>query len=131
MAMFVFECYVYIFLFKQKTAYEMRISVWSSDVCSSDLLPVGVDDDRVALADQGDGAALVGFRRDVADDHAPGPAGEPAIGDEADAFAQSAPDDGRGRGQHLRHPGPALRPEIAQHQDVARDRKSTRLNSSH
>src|SRR3546814_4936342 len=29
---------VYFFFFKQKTAYEMRISDWSSDVCSSDLL---------------------------------------------------------------------------------------------
>src|SRR3546814_1337006 len=29
--------YVFFF-FKQKTAYEMRISDWSSDVCSSDLL---------------------------------------------------------------------------------------------
>src|SRR3546814_8163273 len=28
---------MYIFFFKQKTAYEMRISDWSSDVCSSDL----------------------------------------------------------------------------------------------
>src|SRR3546814_10441598 len=28
----------FFFLFKQKTAYEMRISDWSSDVCSSDLL---------------------------------------------------------------------------------------------
>src|SRR3546814_10089691 len=28
---------VYFFFFKQKTAYEMRISDWSSDVCSSDL----------------------------------------------------------------------------------------------
>src|SRR3546814_7490310 len=28
---------VVFFLFKQKTAYEMRISDWSSDVCSSDL----------------------------------------------------------------------------------------------
>src|SRR3546814_2763692 len=27
------------FFFKQKTAYELRISDWSSDVCSSDLLP--------------------------------------------------------------------------------------------
>src|SRR3546814_1425932 len=27
----------FVFLFKQKTAYEMRISDWSSDVCSSDL----------------------------------------------------------------------------------------------
>src|SRR3546814_20910294 len=30
-------CYVIFFVFKQKTAYEMRISDWSSDVCSSDL----------------------------------------------------------------------------------------------
>src|SRR3546814_6145094 len=29
--------YVFCFVFKQKTAYEMRISDWSSDVCSSDL----------------------------------------------------------------------------------------------
>src|SRR3546814_14901245 len=27
----------FVFFFKQKTAYEMRISDWSSDVCSSDL----------------------------------------------------------------------------------------------
>src|SRR3546814_1554569 len=31
----------YFFCFKQKTAYEMRISDWSSDVCSSDLLHMG------------------------------------------------------------------------------------------
>src|SRR3546814_3817164 len=31
-------CAFSLFLFKQKTAYEMRISDWSSDVCSSDLL---------------------------------------------------------------------------------------------
>src|SRR3546814_3411458 len=29
--------YVFCFFFKQKTAYELRISDWSSDVCSSDL----------------------------------------------------------------------------------------------
>src|SRR3546814_3139005 len=28
---------IFCFFFKQKTAYEMRISDWSSDVCSSDL----------------------------------------------------------------------------------------------
>src|SRR3546814_4961893 len=33
----VFVTCVFVF-FKQKTAYEMRISDWSSDVCSSDLL---------------------------------------------------------------------------------------------
>src|SRR3546814_844394 len=31
-------CSFFFFFFKQKTAYEMRISDWSSDVCSSDLL---------------------------------------------------------------------------------------------
>src|SRR3546814_4438026 len=36
-------CDVMFFFFKQKTAYEMRISDWSSDVCSSDL---GRVDDR-------------------------------------------------------------------------------------
>src|SRR3546814_6134468 len=31
-----------MFFFKQKTAYEMRISDWSSDVCSSDLIRQGL-----------------------------------------------------------------------------------------
>src|SRR3546814_1556741 len=34
---FMFICLSFFFFFKQKTAYEMRISDWSSDVCSSDL----------------------------------------------------------------------------------------------
>src|SRR3546814_15995138 len=33
--------FVFVFFFKQKTAYEMRISDWSSDVCSSDLAGSG------------------------------------------------------------------------------------------
>src|SRR3546814_7261943 len=38
---FVHLCFsLFFFVFKQKTAYEMRISDWSSDVCSSDLLHV-------------------------------------------------------------------------------------------
>src|SRR3546814_6081249 len=41
--MFV-ECFSFVFFFfKQKTAYEMRISDWSSDVCSSDLVGRRVD----------------------------------------------------------------------------------------
>src|SRR3546814_17814203 len=36
---YVFQvCFLLLFFFTQKTAYEMRISDWSSDVCSSDLL---------------------------------------------------------------------------------------------
>src|SRR3546814_8582095 len=52
-----------VFFFKQKTAYEMRISDWSSDVCSSDLRAhvvdasedVGILDDDAAclLVDRG------------------------------------------------------------------------------
>src|SRR3546814_8732756 len=34
---FLYNYVLYFFFFKQKTAYEMRISDWSSDVCSSDL----------------------------------------------------------------------------------------------
>src|SRR3546814_3527990 len=34
---------LFVFFFKQKTAYEMRISDWSSDVCSSDLEPLGLE----------------------------------------------------------------------------------------
>src|SRR3546814_14302314 len=45
------------FFFKQKTAYEMRISDWSSDVCSSDL---GRDDPAVGIVGIGedDAAAM-------------------------------------------------------------------------
>src|SRR3546814_9555511 len=39
------------FFFKQKTAYEMRISDWSSDVCSSDLVTAAeVHDEELILA---------------------------------------------------------------------------------
>src|SRR3546814_6965140 len=48
------------FFFKQKTAYEMRISDWSSDVCSSDLIEVTFDIDangilHVSAKDKGTG----------------------------------------------------------------------------
>src|SRR3546814_12716485 len=49
----VVMCVLAFFFFKQKTAYEMRISDWSSDVCSSDLAVVqtleGVWSDLFAL----------------------------------------------------------------------------------
>src|SRR3546814_8745194 len=46
------QCLVIVFFFKQKTAYEMRISDWSSDVCSSDLVR---DDDADPFARAGRG----------------------------------------------------------------------------
>src|SRR3546814_7157936 len=54
-----YEMRIIVFFFKQKTAYEMRISDWSSDVCSSDLLEV-----ILVRPEPGDGV----IRRFVADD---------------------------------------------------------------
>src|SRR3546814_8335213 len=46
-----------VFFYKQKTAYEMRMSDWSSDVCSSDLLDVTTaDGHRFQLRRHGVGA---------------------------------------------------------------------------
>src|SRR3546814_3748141 len=45
-------CFFMFFFFKQKTAYEMHISDWSSDVCSSDLRTTPAD--RVARSVWGD-----------------------------------------------------------------------------
>src|SRR3546814_5275898 len=41
-----------VFFFKQKTAYEMRISDWSSDVCSSDLLAKAIARDGRQFLDE-------------------------------------------------------------------------------
>src|SRR3546814_9844061 len=46
---------LFIFFFKQKTGYEMRISDWSSDVCSSDLH--GTEVGMLATVDEGGAAA--------------------------------------------------------------------------
>src|SRR3546814_6646087 len=42
--------FVFFFCVKQKTAYEMRISDWSSDVCSSDLVVSPIDDTPASRA---------------------------------------------------------------------------------
>src|SRR3546814_1857153 len=57
---FYFCLFGYFFFFKQKTAYEMRISDWSSDVCSSDLV-----DDRAprTVAIPGNAGGDLGLRR--------------------------------------------------------------------
>src|SRR3546814_7782759 len=65
------------FLFKQKTAYEMRISDWSSDVCSSDLglavlleaLPVDQRHRHLGAVACGGPGALGGVLRRVVAQH--------------------------------------------------------------
>src|SRR3546814_19121161 len=60
------------FFFKQKTAYEMRISDWSSDVCSSDLLRrVGARDGKIHQRRKGAKIGLLFEHHDMraGDDH--------------------------------------------------------------
>src|SRR3546814_4475455 len=83
--------YVVVFFFKQKTAYEMRNSDWSSDVCSSDLepLPQRADPERSgrwsredraeAQHDQNNERREYRKQRKESDDAALGPAGEPLV----------------------------------------------------
>src|SRR3546814_7220606 len=49
-----------VFVFKQKTAYEMRISDWSSDVCSSDLRMLSMRITR-EVTDSGVGGFVLTF----------------------------------------------------------------------
>src|SRR3546814_13854877 len=59
-----FCCFISFVFFKQKTAYEMRISDWSSDVCSSDLVTATVKQnaDNAQAANQ-----LASVARDTAE----------------------------------------------------------------
>src|SRR3546814_6518632 len=107
---------MFFFFFKQKTAYEMRISDWSSDVCSSDLIeyPVAVvggyafAPHRLAAA-QGQFAGNVAARhRDHLDRQRKAPQHRYLLAGIDDAHETLA-----GGGDDLL------------------DRKSTRLNSSH
>src|SRR3546814_5820395 len=106
------------FFFKQKTAYEMRISDWSSDVCSSDL-----DQQRIEGAGQSSGQA--------------GQFREAAVGG-----GEQSPVEGRRDQAALHQPVVVAELEVAdaalvlghvarRHALVQLDRKSTRLNSSH
>src|SRR3546814_2553187 len=56
---------MFFFFFKQKTAYDMRISDWSSDVCSSDLITIGETYTATDIDKDGDldGAFAIGSNR--------------------------------------------------------------------
>src|SRR3546814_8633797 len=119
------------FFFKQKTAYEMRISDWSSDVCSSDLLAAfgGVQRDHVvARRDAGDALADLDHhaRALVAEHHRKQALGVRARQRERIGVAQ------RGVGDLHQHLDPARRLDVDL-DDMQRmvDRQSTRRNSSH
>src|SRR3546814_652679 len=151
-------CYVFFF-FKQKTAYEMRISDWSSDVCSSDLAAGRKEDSRPREAPDGKEPARILSQRAVEGDPARTRqrqwrgrrrSGRAAAQDrqpqnvegsqgESERRTQETARDGAdvgrgdGRAQLSRH---ADRPAVGQEVEAEKgyregDRKSTRLNSSH
>src|SRR3546814_6266782 len=95
---------IFFFFFKQKTAYELRISDWSSDVCSSDLARAGDDPGKCRQSEERDAGG-----GGVAPDRQAGGAAR-------DGRSARSRTSGRGRDRG--------RP-------AAGDRKSTRLNSSH
>src|SRR3546814_7872800 len=132
------------FFFKQKTAYEMRISDWSSDVCSSDLALRDLRRDPAAgRADRGT-AHRLGLAHSLRDRRAararrlsapPRPrrnavvresGGHPPALDREAAVARAS------AREHPRRPAVGRRRDrrLYLHQLYA-DRKSTRLNSSH
>src|SRR3546814_1236287 len=137
----------FFFFFKQKTAYEMRISDWSSDVCSSDLVEEG-EQHRLELG-AGDGRDQEAERQRADDEqhHADGEA-EPAAG-HGDAEQDTGKNEDQGR---LDEDDDDIGRELADHDlerlhgsskktfqraalllagDDEGDRKSIRLNSSH
>src|SRR3546814_3473990 len=119
------ECRYYFFFFKQKTAYEMRISDWSSDVCSSDLEAGAV---IVILARAVAGGRIIVEGRGRADLGAVGDARARGRRDgPADRQRPRRPRRDAADGPHAG--GAVIAAETRRAREV--DRKSTRLNSSH
>src|SRR3546814_1072127 len=88
-----------LFFFKQKTAYEMRISDWSSDVCSSDLYGLIVTGnvmvDRTQLGEPGN--VVIEDERDL---------------DALSRWAKTTKDAGVPIWVQLNHPGRQSNPQI-------------------
>src|SRR3546814_3861383 len=117
----------------QKTAYEMRISDWSSDVCSSDLLGDGIrstDEDQPVPALQahvrGHGR-MWSFLADQFDQVGPCKLSQPCIGNGLSGHGPVDLD------QHLDRVFANVRSLLEDRLPFRQepDRKSTRLNSSH
>src|SRR3546814_6037988 len=118
---------LFVFLFKHKTANEMRISDWSSDVSSSDLKDQDDEADEeepaeiavvgaVAFGLVGGGGARRGFLGRQLN----------LLGDRAHAILYAA-----GHVARLEFRGDDVADDAARQRVGEEDRKSTRLNSSH
>src|SRR3546814_2135509 len=117
----------FFFFFKQKTAYEMRISDWSSDVCSSDLavLLLGGASFMALMV-----LAHMGFSLEALFARAVEVKTQAALADGA-TTAEAAE-----RGRSIMAPGNFIKDPVSAISFglalmLGTDRKSTRLNSSH
>src|SRR6184192_851871 len=114
---------MFFFFFKQKTAYEMSIGDWSSDVCSSDLALLGVTQvGLLGLAHQEQRHCKDRERPEV----------RRLVAEEDDAGDESIDEVMRDEPREalVERPPPAL-VSLDRSGEADEDRKSTRLNSSH
>src|SRR3546814_8613325 len=117
----------FFFCFKQKTAYEMRISDWSSDVCSSDLEEADAQREDGGIGDHAGRRKVVGDGREAGaarhDDHR-------LTVERAWRLELLLEIDPEAAGDHRQRDGGDCgeEPQSPHHR---LDRKSTRLNSSH
>ena len=85
-----------------------------------DAVGLRVDHDAVAVAQQAEQAAILGFGGDVAHHETVRTPAETAVGDERYFFAQARPHDGRGGLEHFGHPRSTARAAVADHHHVTR-----------
>src|SRR3546814_5215715 len=115
------------FFLKQKTAYEMRISDWSSDVCSSDLLLADPRNEPRQFGEAAGSMILQLLENEQ----------RPFVGDSADEFVDERLDARVDRGIGIignflgRRHGGKSNSLVWVTMALRGDRKSTRLNSSH
>src|SRR3546814_7662517 len=119
------------FFFKQKTAYEMRISDWSSDVCSSDLAAK-----RWSIIIRPGQAIPTGHIElgELCRVHRGQVTGDNSIwiaGDHAKELPASVLTPTVTKARDLLRAGDVLENEMDLRRVINLDRKSTRLNSSH
>src|SRR3546814_1796809 len=114
---------MFFFFFKQKTAYEKRISDWSSDVCSSDLKWKTAADDPAGWAQAQSYDQLVAQTRQYTSN---AQAAQQRLQLSEDTIAS-----GVGLLQHVRELVVQANTATQSADTRKTDRKSTRLNSSH
>src|SRR3546814_1348615 len=124
-----------VFFFKQKTAYEMRISDWSSDVCSSDLFCSTVGSRQIVVGDAAEAERQIGDQMLGGEHFQDGQIGDGRQGVRAELQGcRAGPGSLEGHVLQVEsHQLTDARAAVDMRDNLQQvvDRKSTRLNSSH